>query len=260
MCQILCRIHRQKNHASGKSEKEDRTVYDCQGSHRGGRYSILQDSAFQSDFQIARRRWLRNIHYQIMVMDFSGLCCSDFYIILFGTLGYCFVRALYWHNTMSWQYYNMGVLCYCNIMLLGYYVAMLLCYCNIMFLGYYVVMLLCYCNVMLLGYYVVILLCYYNVMLSGYYVVVLLCYCNVMLLWHHVIVLLCYQGITLLQYHNRAYFTYALIINILQSSLSSAYNFTITIYILLYDTDWYVISVNQDAIVQYSIKLSILNI
>ena len=96
-----------------------------------------------------------------------------------------------------------------------------LCYCNIMFLGYYVVMLLCYCNVMLLG----------------YYVVVLLCYCNVMLLGHHVVVLLCYQGITLLQYHNRAYSTYALIINILQSSLRSAYNFTITICILLYDTD-----------------------
>ena len=211
MCQILCRIHRQKNHASGKSGKEDRTVYDCQSSHRGGRYSILQDSAFQSDFQIARR-WLRKIHYQIMVMDFSGLCCLDFYIILFGALGYCLVRALYWHNTMSWQYYNMGVLCYCNIMLLGYYV------------------------------------------------VVLLCYCNVMLLGHHVVVLLCYQGITLLQYHNRAYFTYTLIINILQSSLSSVYNFTITIYILLYDTDWYVISVNKDAIVQYSIKLSILNI
>ena len=227
MCQILCRIHRQKNHASGKSGKEDRTVYDCQSSHRGGRYSILQDSAFQSDFQIARR-WLRKIHYQIMVMDFSGLCCLDFYIILFGALGYCLVRALYWHNTMSWQYYNMGVLCYCNIMLLGYYVVMLLCYCNVMLLGYYVVVLLCYCNVMLLG--------------------------------HHVVVLLCYQGITLLQYHNRAYFTYTLIINILQSSLSSAYNFTITIYILLYDTDWYVISVNQDAIVQYSIKLSILNI
>ena len=228
MCQILCRIHRQKNHASGKSGKEDRTVYDCQGSHRGGRYSILQDSAFQSDFQIARRRWLRKIHYQIMVMDFSGLCCLDFYTILFGALGYCFVRALYWHNTMSWQYYNMGVLCYCNIMLLGYYVVMLLCYCNVMLLGYYVVVLLCYCNVMLLG--------------------------------HHVVVLLCYQGITLLQYHNRAYFTYTLIINILQSSLSSAYNFTITICILLYDTDWYVISVNQDAIAQYSIKLSILNI
>lgn len=226
MCQILCRIHRQKNHASGKSGKEDRTVYDCQSSHRGGRYSILQDSAFQSDFQIARR-WLRKIHYQIMVMDFSGLCCLDFYIILFGALGYCLVRALYWHNTMSWQYYNMGVLCYCNIMLLGYYVVMLLCYCNVMLLGYYVVVLLCYCNVMLLG--------------------------------HHVVVLLCYQGITLLQYHNRAYFTYTLIINILQSSLSSVYNFTITIYILLYDTDWYVISVNQDAIVQYSIKLSILN-
>ena len=196
MCQILCRIHRQKNHASGKSGKEDRTVYDCQSSHRGGRDSILQDAAFQSDSQIARRRWLRKIHYQIMVMDFSGICCLDFCIILFGALGYCFVRALYWHNTMSWQYYNMGVLCYCNIMLLR----------------------------------------------------------------HYVVVLLCYQGITLLQYHNRAYFIYMPIINTLQSLLSSKYNFTITIYILLYDTDWYVISVNQDAIVQYSIKLSILNI
>ena len=91
---------------------------------------------------------------------------------------------------------------------------------------------LCYCNIMLLGYYVVMFLCYCNVMLLGYYVVVLLCYCNVMLLGHHVVVLLCYQGITLLQYHNRAYFTYTLIINILQSSLSSVYNFTITIYIL----------------------------
>lgn len=147
MCQILCRIHRQKNHASGKSGKEDRTVYDCQGSHRGGRYSILQDSTFQSDFQIARRRWLRKIHYQIMVMDFSGLCCLDFYTILFGALGYCFVRALYWHNTMSWQYYNMGVLCYCNIMLLGYYVTMLL--------QCYVIRVLCCCVIMLSGYYTI---------------------------------------------------------------------------------------------------------
>ena len=96
---------------------------------------------------------------------------------------------------------------------------------------------LCYCNIMFLGYYVVVLSCYCNVMLLGYYVAMLLCYCNVMLLGHHVVVLLCYQGITLLQYHNRAYFKYTLIINTLQFSLSSAYNFTITIYILLYDTD-----------------------
>ena len=74
---------------------------------------------------------------------------------------------------MSWQYYNMGVLCYCNIMFLGYYVVVLSCYCNVMLLGYYVAMLLCYCNIMFLGYYVVILLCYCNVMLLGYYVVML---------------------------------------------------------------------------------------
>ncbi len=74
-------------------------------------------------------------------------------------------------------------------------------------------------------------------MLLQYYVVMLLCYCNVMLLGHYVVVLLCYQGITLLQYHNRVYFICTLIINILQSLLSSAYNFTITIYIQLYDTD-----------------------
>lgn len=125
-----------------------------------------------------------------------------------------------------------------------------------MLLQYYVVVLSCYCNIMLLGYYVVMLLCYCNVMLLGYYVVVLLCYCNVMLLGHHVVVLLCYQGITLLQYHNRVHSIYTLIINILQLLLSNVYNFTITIYILLYDTE----SVNQDTIVQYSIKLSILNI
>ena len=41
----------------------------------------------------------------------------------------------------------------------------------------------------------------------------------------------------LLQYYNRVHFIYTLIINILQFLLSSAYNFTITIYILLYDTD-----------------------
>ena len=110
---------------------------------------------------------------------------------------------------------------------------------------------------MLLGHYVVVLLCYCNIMLLGYYVVMLLCYCNVMLLGHYVVVLLCYQSITLLQYHNRVHFIYTLIINTLQPSLSSAYNFTITIYILLYDTDWYVISVNQDAIVQYSITFNI---
>ncbi len=90
---------------------------------------------------------------------------------------------------------------------------------------------------MLLGHYVVVLLCYCNIMLLGYYVVMLLCYCNVMLLGHYVVVLLCYQSITLLQYHNRVHFIYTLIINTLQPSLSSAYNFTITIYILLYDTD-----------------------
>ena len=113
-------------------------------------------------------------------------------------------------------------------------------------------MLLCYCNVMLLGHYVVVLLCYCNIMLLGYYVVMLLCYCNVMLLEHYVVVLLCYQSITRLQYHDRVHSIYTLIINILQLLLSNVYNFTITIYILLYDTE----SVNQDTIVQYSIKLS----
>ena len=90
-----------------------------------------------------------------------------------------------------------------------------------MLLHYYVIRVLC-C-------YVIMLLCYCNVMLLGHYVVMLLCYCNVMLLR-------C-QGITLLQYYNRVHFIYTLIINILQFLLSSAYHFTITIYILLYDTD-----------------------
>lgn len=82
---------------------------------------------------------------------------------------------------------------------------------------------------MLLQYYVVRVLCCCIIMLLGHHVVVLLCYCNVMLLR--------YQGITLLQYHNRVHFSYMLIINILQHFLGSTYNLTITIYILLYDTD-----------------------
>ena len=114
------------------------------------------------------------------------------YLILFYGLVFLHhtikvVRTLYWHNTMSWHYYNIEVLCYCIIMLLGYYVVMLLCYCNIMLLGHYVVVLLRYCNVMLLR---------------------------------------C-QGITLLQYYNRIYFIYILIINILRNLLSSTYNLTI---------------------------------
>ena len=77
------------------------------------------------------------------------------YLILFYGLVFLHhtikvVRTLYWHNTMSWQYYNMGVLCYCNIMLSGYYVVVLSCYCNVMLLGHYVVVLLCYQGITLL--------------------------------------------------------------------------------------------------------------
>ena len=90
-----------------------------------------------------------------------------------------------------------------------------------MLLHYYVIRVLCCYVIMLLQCYVIRALCCY--------VIMLLCYCNVMLLR-------C-QGITLLQYYNRVHFIYTLIINILQFLLSSAYNFTITIYILLYDTD-----------------------
>ena len=121
-----------------------------------------------------------------------------------------------------------------------------------MLLQYYVVRVLCCCVIILLQCYVIRVVCCYVTMLLQYYVIRVVCCCVIMLLQCYVISALC--CITLLQYHNRVYFIYTLIINILQSSLSSAYNFTITIYILLYDTDWYVISVNQDAIVQYSIK------
>ena len=68
------------------------------------------------------------------------------------------VRTLYWHNTMSWHYYNIEVLCYCIIMLLGYYVVMLLCYCNIMLLGHYV-----FCIITLLQCYVITLSRYYTI-------------------------------------------------------------------------------------------------
>lgn len=73
-------------------------------------------------------------------------------------------------------------------------------------------------------------------MLLHYYVIRVLCCYVTMLLQCYVMLLRC-QGITLLQYYNRVHFIYTLIINILQFLLSSAYNFTITIYILLYDTD-----------------------
>ena len=57
------------------------------------------------------------------------------------------VRTLYWHNTMSWHYYNIEMLCYCNIMLLGHYVVVLLCYCNVMLLCYQGITLLQYHNI-----------------------------------------------------------------------------------------------------------------
>lgn len=63
-------------------------------------------------------------------------------------------------------------------------------------------------------------------MLLQYYVVRVLCCCVIMLSGDYTIAI-----------SQQSLFTYALIINILQLSLSSAYNFTITIYILLYDTD-----------------------
>lgn len=68
-------------------------------------------------------------------------------------------------------------------------------------------------------------------MLLQYYVVRVLCCCVIMLLQYYVIRVLHYCNIT------TGLILHTLIINILQLSLSSAYNFTITIYILLYDTD-----------------------
>ena len=118
-------------------------------------------------------------------------------------------------------------------MLLQYYVVRVVCCCVVMLLQCYVIRVVCCCIIMLLQCYVIRALCCCVIMLSGYYTIAI---------------------------SQQNSFIHTLIINILQHLLSSAYNFTITICILLYDTDWYVISVNQDAIVQYSIKLSILNI
>lgn len=79
-----------------------------------------------------------------------------------------------------------------------------------MLLQYYVVRVVCCCVTMLLQCYVIRALCCCVIMLSGYYTIAI---------------------------SQQSLFTYILIINILQPSLSNAYNFTITIYILLYDTD-----------------------
>ena len=142
-------------------------------------------------------------------------------------------------------------------MLLCRYVIRALCCYVIMLLQCYVIRVLCCYVIMLLQCYVIRVLCCYVVMLLQYYVIRVLCCYVVMLLQCYVITLSGYYTIAISQQNS---FIYTLIINILQHLLSSTYNFTITIYILLYDTDLYVISVNQDAIVQYSIKLSILNI
>lgn len=99
--------------------------------------------------------------------------------------------------------------------------------------------------------------CYCIIMLLGHYVIVLLCYCVIMLLQCYVITLSGYYTIAILQ-QNLFYIhtDYQYITVFIKQCIQPYYK----IYILLYDTDLYVISVNQDAIVQYSIKLSILNI
>lgn len=79
-----------------------------------------------------------------------------------------------------------------------------------MLLQYYVVRVLCCCVVMLLQCYVIRVVCCCVIMLSGYYTIAI---------------------------SQQNSFIHTLIINILQYLLSSAYNFTITICILLYDTD-----------------------
>lgn len=79
-----------------------------------------------------------------------------------------------------------------------------------MLLQYYVVRVLCCCVVMLLQCYVIRVVCCCVIMLSGYYTIAI---------------------------SQQNSFIHTLIINILQHLLSSAYNFTITICILLYDTD-----------------------
>lgn len=94
-------------------------------------------------------------------------------------------------------------------------------------------------------------------MLLHYYVIRALCCCVIMLLQCYVITLSGYYTIAILQ-QNLFYIhtDYQYITTFVRQCIQPYYK----IYILLYDTDWYVISVNQDAIVQYSIKLSILNI
>ena len=79
-----------------------------------------------------------------------------------------------------------------------------------MLLQYYVVRVLCCCVVMLLQCYVIRALCCCVIMLSGYYTIAI---------------------------SQQNSFIHTLIIHTLQHVLISAYNFTITIYILLYDTD-----------------------
>lgn len=95
-----------------------------------------------------------------------------------------------------------------------------------MLLQYYVVRVLCCCVVMLLQCYVIRVVCCYVTMLLQCYVIRALCCCVIMLSGYYTIAI-----------SQQNSFIHTLIINILQHFLSSAYNFTITICILLYDTD-----------------------
>ena len=121
-----------------------------------------------------------------------------------------------------------------------------------MLLQYYVVRVLCCCVIILLQCYVIRVVCCYVTMLLQYYVIRVVCYCVIMLLQCYVIRALCCCVIMLSGYYTIAISQQSLFY--IHADYQYIYNFTITIYILLYDTDWYVISVNQDAIVQYSIK------
>ena len=56
MREVLGGIHRTQAHAAGRGGKEERAVHDGEGAGGSRRGGLLQDTAFQPDFQIIRAK------------------------------------------------------------------------------------------------------------------------------------------------------------------------------------------------------------
>ena len=74
VCKVLGGVHRTQAHAAGKGGKEKRTVHDGKDTDGSRRSRLLQDTAFQSYFQIInglKNRCIRGIRPCLRIPFFS---------------------------------------------------------------------------------------------------------------------------------------------------------------------------------------------